>query len=64
MAPAFSLRRLPAELSRTLIIITCVTERLEQSGLSVWVDVSGLQAGVDFLSKIGEAIIDAKVSDR
>ena len=38
-----------------------LAEKLEQSGISVWVDVSGLQAGVDFLSKIGEAIIDAKV---
>ncbi|XP_070204479.1 uncharacterized protein [Littorina saxatilis] len=38
-----------------------VREKLEQNGISVWVDVSGLQAGVDFLSKIGEAIIDAKL---
>ncbi|KAL8596904.1 hypothetical protein ACOMHN_065853 [Nucella lapillus] len=38
-----------------------VREKLDQSGISVWVDVSGLQAGVDFLSKIGEAIIDAKL---
>ena len=28
----------------------------------MWVDEIGLKAGVDFLSKIGEAIIDAKVS--
>ncbi|XP_076452869.1 uncharacterized protein LOC143288361 isoform X2 [Babylonia areolata] len=38
-----------------------VREKLEQNGITVWVDVSGLQAGVDFLSKIGEAIIDAKL---
>ena len=36
-------------------------ESLENSGISVWVDVTGLKAGVDFLSKIGQAIIDAKV---
>ncbi len=34
-----------------------------EHGFSVWVDVTGLQAGVDFLSKIGQAIIDAKVSN-
>ena len=28
----------------------------------MWVDVAGLRAGVDFLSKIGQAIIDAKVT--
>ena len=28
----------------------------------MWVDVTGLKAGVDFLSKIGQAIIDARVS--
>ena len=33
----------------------------ESRGISVWVDVTGLKAGVDFLSKIGQAIIDAKV---
>ena len=38
-----------------------VTDKLLENGMSVWVDVSGLSAGVDFLSKIGEAIIDAKV---
>ena len=37
-------------------------DKLENSGISVWVDVSGLRAGVDFLSKIGQAIIDAKVN--
>lgn len=36
-------------------------DNLEANGISVWVDVIGLQAGVDFLSKIGQAIIDAKV---
>ena len=35
---------------------------LEKRGIRVWVDVIGLKAGVDFLSKIGQAIIDAKVS--
>ncbi|XP_041376962.1 uncharacterized protein LOC121389409 [Gigantopelta aegis] len=37
-----------------------VRETLETNGISVWVDVTGLRAGVDFLSKIGQAIIDAK----
>ncbi len=35
---------------------------LEAEGITVWVDTTGLKAGVDFLSKIGQAIIDAKVS--
>ena len=39
-----------------------VTGDLESRGITVWVDVVGLQAGVDFLSKIGQAIIDSKVS--
>ena len=43
--------------------LNILTDALQESGISVWVDVSGLQAGVDFLSKIGEAIIDCKVSD-
>ena len=38
-----------------------IPDNLEKYGISVWVDVSGLAAGVDFLSKIGEAIIDCKV---
>ncbi|XP_077995737.1 protein tirA-like isoform X2 [Glandiceps talaboti] len=38
-----------------------VKESLESSGVSVWVDEVGLGAGVDFLSKIGEAIVDAKL---
>ncbi|XP_005093196.1 uncharacterized protein LOC101851332 [Aplysia californica] len=38
-----------------------IRDTLEKNGISVWVDVSGLQAGVDFLSKIGEAIIDCKL---
>ena len=29
--------------------------------MSVWVDSTGLRSGVDFLSKIGQAIIDAKL---
>ncbi|KAJ8312652.1 hypothetical protein KUTeg_010025 [Tegillarca granosa] len=36
-------------------------DNLEANGITVWVDVIGLQAGVDFLSKIGQAIIDAKL---
>lgn len=36
-------------------------ESLEKNGISVWVDVVGLGAGVDFLSKIGQAILEAKV---
>lgn len=35
--------------------------RLEDAGISVWVDSTGLRSGVDFLSKIGQAIIDAKL---
>ncbi|KAL5017041.1 hypothetical protein ScPMuIL_006630 [Solemya velum] len=38
-----------------------IRETLEKNGISVWVDVVGLSAGVDFLSKIGQAIIDAKL---
>ncbi|XP_046351571.2 uncharacterized protein LOC124132035 isoform X2 [Haliotis rufescens] len=38
-----------------------VKDVLESNGVSVWVDVVGLNAGVDFLSKIGQAIIDAKL---
>ncbi|GFN77453.1 tir domain protein [Plakobranchus ocellatus] len=38
-----------------------IRDNLEKFGISVWVDVSGLSAGVDFLSKIGEAIIDCKL---
>ena len=37
---------------------------LEEAGIKVWVDVTGLKAGVDFLSKIGQAIIDATVCIR
>ena len=36
-------------------------DSLEENGFTVWVDKTGLKAGVDFLSKIGQAIIDAKV---
>lgn len=42
-------------------IMLKVRESLEKHGISVWVDISGLSAGVDFLSKIGEAIIDCKL---
>ncbi|KAK2177786.1 hypothetical protein NP493_578g02004 [Ridgeia piscesae] len=34
---------------------------LAANGIRVWVDVTGLKAGVDFLSKIGQAIIDSKM---
>ena len=36
-------------------------DKLQAQGISVWVDVTSIDAGSDFLSKIGEAIIDAKV---
>ncbi|XP_063960802.1 uncharacterized protein LOC135155503 [Lytechinus pictus] len=36
-------------------------DALEKAGISVWVDETGLKAGVEFLNKIGQAIIDAKV---
>ncbi|VDI42193.1 Hypothetical predicted protein [Mytilus galloprovincialis] len=35
-------------------------DNLELNGITVWVDVIGLTAGVDFLQKIGQAILDAK----
>ena len=44
-----------------LYFFVFLADTLEKYGISVWVDVSGLSAGVDFLSKIGEAIIDCKV---
>ncbi|XP_076435109.1 uncharacterized protein LOC143274969 isoform X2 [Babylonia areolata] len=37
-----------------------IKEQLEAQGFKVWVDQSSIDAGADFLSKIGEAIIDAK----
>lgn len=40
------------------------TEALEAHNISVWVDFVGLNAGVDFLNKIGQAIIDSKVRGR
>ena len=39
----------------------CSTDAFEKAGLKVWVDVIRLQPGVDFLTKIGDAIIDSKV---
>nr|XP_054761800.1 uncharacterized protein LOC129268254 isoform X1 [Lytechinus pictus] len=36
-------------------------DALEKAGISVWVDETGLKAGVEFLNKIGQAIIDAKL---
>ena len=44
------------------LVFVLVAEGLQKRGISVWVDEVGLKAGVDFLSKIGQAIIDAKVS--
>lgn len=38
-----------------------IKAKLEAAGISVWVDSTGLRSGVDFLSKIGQAIIDAKL---
>ena len=46
----------------TSLVFVLVAEGLQKRGISVWVDEVGLKAGVDFLSKIGQAIIDAKVS--
>ncbi|CAD5125336.1 DgyrCDS13575 [Dimorphilus gyrociliatus] len=34
---------------------------LEEHGVTVWADITGLKAGMDFLSKIGQAILDATV---
>ncbi|XP_072172254.1 uncharacterized protein [Diadema setosum] len=36
-------------------------DALEGAGITVWVDETGLKAGVEFLNKIGQAIIDAKL---
>ncbi|XP_033123178.1 uncharacterized protein LOC117121896 [Anneissia japonica] len=36
-------------------------DALEAEGITVWVDEVGLQAGVEFLNKIGQAIVDAKL---
>ena len=44
-----------------LMLMLMLTDKLEAQGISVWVDVASIDAGADFLSKIGEAIIDAKV---
>ena len=41
--------------------VSLFADSLEDNGIKVWVDVTGLKAGVDFLSKIGKAIIDSKV---
>ncbi|XP_070573272.1 uncharacterized protein [Ptychodera flava] len=41
-------------------IMRRIRDSLESSGVSVWVDEVGLGAGVEFLSKIGQAIVDAK----
>lgn len=47
--------------SNSSILFLPFPESLEKNGISVWVDVVGLGAGVDFLSKIGQAILEAKV---
>ncbi|PIK55029.1 hypothetical protein BSL78_08077 [Apostichopus japonicus] len=38
-----------------------IKSALEDTGVTVWVDESDLSAGAEFLSKIGQAIIDAKL---
>ena len=38
------------------------TEALRRRNLTVWIDEIGQKAGMDFLNKIGQAIIDSKVS--
>ena len=43
------------------IEMTRLKEALESNGFSVWVD-NKLEAGVNFLDKIGQAIVDAKVT--
>ena len=35
-----------------------IKETLKSNGLTVWVDEDGLNAGVDFLSKIGQAVVE------
>ncbi|XP_067932665.1 uncharacterized protein [Watersipora subatra] len=42
-------------------IMLKLKEALEAHNISVWVDFVGLNAGVDFLNKIGQAIIDSKM---
>ncbi|ELU15118.1 hypothetical protein CAPTEDRAFT_228584 [Capitella teleta] len=42
-------------------IMLKLRDGLEQHGISVWVDLTGLTAGVDFLSTIGQAIIESKM---
>ncbi len=39
-------------------IMKVVKEALKSAGLTVWVDEDGLNAGVDFLSKIGQAVVE------
>ncbi|XP_064612597.1 uncharacterized protein LOC135476493 [Liolophura sinensis] len=43
------------------VMMNKLKDALERNGLKVWVDVVGLGVGVDFLSKIGQAIIDSKL---
>lgn len=42
--------------------IYLIVDSFIESGLHVWVDEIGLEAGSEFLNKIGQAIVDAKVS--
>ncbi|KAF6030805.1 hypothetical protein EB796_010881 [Bugula neritina] len=42
-------------------IMLKLKDALEHHNISVWVDVVGLNAGVNFLNKIGQAIIDSKM---
>ncbi|XP_063718159.1 uncharacterized protein LOC134845196 isoform X2 [Symsagittifera roscoffensis] len=39
-------------------LMRLLKDTLKQRGLSVWVDEDGLNAGVDFLSKIGQAVVE------
>ncbi|KAL8576103.1 hypothetical protein ACOMHN_001453 [Nucella lapillus] len=41
-------------------IMQQIKDELEAESITVWVDQTSIDAGADFLSKIGEAIIDAK----
>ena len=39
-------------------LMRLIKETLKSNGLTVWVDEDGLNAGVDFLSKIGQAVVE------
>ena len=42
-------------------VYVLISAAFEARELNVWVDEIGQKAGMDFLNKIGQAIIDAKV---